>query len=288
MGQVASHDIGVGGGTQTSNYKFGVGYYNDQAVVPGQSYTRYSMRASLDQELGKYVRIGFSSNNNYSKSLGNNMGIYGVISMSPIANPYNADGTWKRTIKMPADEQWSYSKDIINNLGDKWIDQTTAFGSYNSLYGEVKIPHVEGLKYRANLGLNYRQSNLGQYTGQGVFQTIATTVSQATIGNAITTSWAIENMLTYDRTFAGKHQISAVALYSAEQNNYNSTNISVKDIPNDAFQFYNLGRAAGTTTINPDYQGYSVSGLMSYMGRVNYSYDNKYMLMVSYRFEVVR
>lgn len=284
-GQVTSHDLGISGGTEKGNYKFGVGYYNDQAVVPGQSYTRYSMRASLDQELGKYLRVGFSSTNNYSISQGNNMGIYGVISLSPIANPYNADGTWKRTIKMPADEQWTYSRDIINNLGDRWIDQTKAFGSYNSLYAEVKIPNVEGLKYRVNLGLNYRQSNLGQYQGQGVFQTIATTVSSATIGNSLTTSWAVENMLTYDRTFATKHQVSAVALYSAEQSNYNSTNISARDIPADAFQFYNMGRANEQPTINPDYQGYSVSGLMSYMGRVNYSYDNRYMLMASFRYD---
>jgi len=283
-GQVSSHDVGVSGGTDKGNYKFGVGYYDDQAVVPGQRYTRYSMRASLDQEIGKYLRIGFSSTNNYSISLGNNLGIYGVVSLSPIANPYNADGSWKRTIKMPADEQWTYSKDIINNLGDKWIDQTKAFGTYNSLYAEVKIPHVEGLKYKVNLGLNYRQSNLGQYTGQGVFQTIASTVSSATIGNAITTSWAVENTLNYDRAF-GKHQVSAVVLYSAEQTLYNSTNINSKDIPADAFQFYNLGRANGVTTINPDYQDYYKKGLMSYMGRLNYSYDNRYMLMASFRYD---
>jgi len=281
-GQVTSHDIGVSGGTEKGNYMFGAGYYNDQAVVPGQSYTRYSIRAAMDQELGKYFRIGFSSNNNYSISNGDNMGIYGVVSLSPIANPKNTDGTWKRTIKMPADEQWTYSRDIVNHLGDQWIDLTKALGTYNSLYAEVKIPHVEGLKYRVNLGLNYRQSNLGQYQGQGVFQTIATTVSQATIGSALTTSWAIENMLTYDHAY-GKHQVSAVALYSAEQTSYNSTNITAKDIPSDAFQFYNLGRANGVTTIDPAYQGYYKTGLMSYMGRVNYAYDNRFMVMASYR-----
>jgi TonB-linked SusC/RagA family outer membrane protein len=90
-------------------------------------------------------------------------------------------------------------------------------------------------------------------------------------------------LLTYDRTFAGKHQVSAVALYSAEQGTYFSSSIQAKDIPNDFFQFYNLGRAAGEITINPDYQGYSVSGLVSYMGRLNYSYDNRYMLMASFR-----
>ncbi len=188
--------------------------------------------------------------------MGNNLGLYGVLSLSPLANPYNPDGTWKRTIKMPLDEQWTYSKDIINNLGDSWIDQTKAYGSYNTIYGEVKIPGVEGLKYRINVGANFRMSNGGQYTGQGVFALNPTTVSTATISNSLTTNWAIENLLTYDRTFAQKHQLNLVALYSAEQTLSNNSQISAKDIPADALQFYNLGRAAGEFTIDPNNQGY--------------------------------
>jgi len=184
-GNVASHDLGISGGTEKSNYNFGVGYYKNEAVIPGQDYTRFSFRGTLDQEVGKHFRFGFTTNNNYSISMGNNLGLYGVLSLSPLANPYNADGTWKRTIKMPLDEQWTYSKDIINNLGDAWIDQTKAYSSYNTVYAEVKIPGIEGLKYRANVGANFRMSNGGQYTGQGVFALNATTVSTATVSNSL-------------------------------------------------------------------------------------------------------
>jgi TonB-linked SusC/RagA family outer membrane protein len=282
-GAVTSHDLGISGGTEKGNYNFGVGYYKDEAIVPGQDYSRFSFRGTLDQEIGKSFRFGFTTNNNYSINMGNNLGLYGVLSLSPLANPYNADGTWKRTIKMPLDEQWTYSKDIINNLGDGWIDQTKAYGSYNTIYGEIKIPGIEGLKYRANVGANFRMSNGGQYTGQGVFALNATTVSTATISNSLTTNWAIENLLTYDHTFAVKHQLNLVALYSAEQTLSNNSQISAKDIPADALQFYNLGRAAGEFTIDPNYQGYQMSGLMSWMGRAMYSYDNRYMLSLTYR-----
>ena len=187
----------------------------------------------------------------------NNDMMYGVLSLSPLANPYNADGTWKRTIRMPLDEQWTYSRDIVNGLGDGFINQTKAYSSYNTIYGELKIPGIEGLKYRVNVGANFRMSNGGQYTGQGVFALNATTVSTATITNSLTTNWAIENLLTYDRTFAEKHQVNFVALYSAEQTLSNNSQISAKDIPADALQFYNLGRAAGEFTINPDIPGLS-------------------------------
>ncbi|MDP4188108.1 MAG: TonB-dependent receptor [Bacteroidota bacterium] len=282
-GMVTSHDLGVAGGTEKGNYNFGIGYYRDEAIIPMQNYSRYSLRGSLDQGVGKSFRFGFNTNNFYSINNGNNLGLYGLLSSSPLANPYNADGTWKRVIKMPLDNTWVYSKDIIENLGDKWVDMTKAFGSYNSLYGEVKIPGIEGLKYRANIGLNFRMSNSGSYTGEGVFNSEATTPSTATIGNSLTTNWVIENLLTYDRTFAEKHEISAVALYSAEQTMYNSSQVSAKSIPTDAFQFYNLGQASGEFTINPSNQNYYKNGLMSWMGRVMYSYDNRYMISATFR-----
>jgi TonB-linked SusC/RagA family outer membrane protein len=282
-GAVTSHDLGVSGGTEKGNYNFGVGYFKDEAIMPGQDYSRFSFRGTLDQEIGKFFRFGFTTNNNYSITMGSNLGLYGVLSLSPLANPYNADGTWKRTIKMPLDEQWTYSKAIINKLGDGWIDQTKAYSSYNTIYGEIKIPGIEGLKYRANVGANFRMSNGGQYTGQGIFALNATTVSTATVSNSLATNWAIENLLTYDRTFAQKHQVNLVAMYSAEQTLYNNSQVSAKDIPADALQFYNLGRAAGEFTIDPNNQGYQMSGLMSWMGRVMYSYDNRYMLSVTYR-----
>lgn len=281
-GVVTSHDVSVSGGTQKGSYSFDVGYYQDEAVVPMQDYNRFTLRGAFDQEIGNYLRVGITTNNNYSINNGASMGIYGVLSMSPIADPYNEDGTWKRTIRMPLDETYTQTRDIVENLGDSWKDQNKMFGSYNTLYAEVKIPGVEGLKYRMNLGLNYRSTNRGQYTGEGVFSTTATTPSTASITNSLMTNWAIENLISYDRTF-GKHQINAVAMFSAEETSYNSSNISAKDIPADHFQYFNLGHATGEITINPNYQSYQVSGLKSWMGRLMYSYDNRYMLSATLR-----
>ena len=281
-GMITSHDVGVTGGTETGSYNFGAGFYQDKAVMPGQDYSRYSMRGTLDQEVGAF-RIGFTTNNNYSVSNGGNLGLYGVLSASPLADPYNEDGTWKRTIKMPLDDQWLSSREVIENLGDKWIDQNRAFGSYNTLYAEVKIPWIEGLKYRANVGLNFRMSNGGSYTGEGVFSTTKTTPSTATISNSHTTNWTMENLITYDRFFAEKHQLNVVGMYSAEETKYNRSQVSARDIPSDAFQFYNLGHADGEFTINPDNQDYQLSGLMSWMGRVMYAYDNRYMISTTFR-----
>jgi len=284
-GMVTSHDLGITGGTQTGNYNFGVGYYRDEAVVPLQDYTRYSIRSSLDQGIGKYLRFGISTNTNYSVTNGNNLGAVGMaLDHSPIANIYNEDGSLKqRFMQATSGAQWVSTREVLEGLGDKYIDQNRAFGTYNALYGEVKIPGIEGLKYRINLGLNYRQSNNGSYTGVGVFSGTPSNNSTASISNSHTINWAVENLLTYDKTFAGKHQVNAVAMFSAEQSMYNSSSVSTKDIPIDAFQFYNLGQATADKTVNPSYQSYELTGLLSYMGRVMYSYDSRYMVSVAAR-----
>ena len=280
---VTNHDLSVLGGTEKGSYNFGVGYYRDESLLPSQNYTRYSMRGTLDQEVGKYLKFGFITNNNYAVSNGGNLGVYTTLSTTPISNPYNADGTWKRTVKMSNDEHWVYSRATVDALGDKWIDQTRAFGSYNTIYGETKIPGVEGLKYKINIGLNYRQNNTGNYTGEGVFNSTPDNPSSAAISNSHTTQWTVENLLAYDRTFAEKHSLNVVALYSAEETSYNSSHMSATGIPSDAFQFYNLGHATKEIVVNPDYQGYYKSGLTSWMGRAMYSYDDRYMLSVAFR-----
>ena len=280
--KLTNHDIGISSGSKNGSYNFGVSYYNEEANMPGQDFSRLSMRGAVDQAIGQHLRFGFTSSNNYSISNGSNLGLYGNISTSPISNPYNDDGTLKRTVRMPLDENWVYTRETINNLGDKWIDQTKSYGSYNSLYAEIKIPGIEGLKYRANLGANIRTSRGGNYTGQGVFNVNPATVSTASINNSLYTNWVFENLLSYDRTF-GKHELNLVGMFSSEETKFNSSQVSARDIPSDAFQFFNLGTAGGEIIVNPNNQNYQVSGLMSYMGRAMYSYDNRYMLTATIR-----
>ena len=181
---------------------------------------------------------------------------------------------------MPQDEAFVYTNGKVKDLHDQWLNETRGFATYNSFYGEVKIPWVEGLKYRANLGLDFIQNNNGNYTGVGIGSATATTPSTAGVSNSQTYHWTLENLITYDRSF-GKHSFNAVALYSAEQNKFNSSSMSARDIPSDAFQFYNLGQANGELTIGNG--NYSLTGLVSYMGRIMYSYDDRFLLSATLR-----
>ena len=280
-GYQMSHDVGLTGGTTNGSYSFGIGYLQDQGVIPTNKFTRYSLRGSINQEVGNYFQFGFNTNSNYSMNQGSQIGLYGILSMSPISNPYNADGTLKRTIKMPLDEQFTYTRDVIEGLQDQWLSESRGYSTYNSVYGEVKIPWIDGLKYRATLGLDFMQNNNGNYTAEGIGSSNPTTESTASISNSHNYHWNIQNLLSYDHIFAGKHRVNAVALYEAEQSTYFDSGTSAKSIPSTYFQYYSLGQSLGEIIASNG--GYSRSGLMSYMGRVMYEYSNRYLLTATVR-----
>lgn len=282
-GMVNSHDVSVAGGTNNGSYSFGAAYYKDQGVIPTQNYTRYSLRGSFDQGVGKYFRFGLTTNSNYNVTKGSNIDLYSVLNNTPLVNPYNEDGSLKRTVKLNSqDENFVVTRDVVENLEDSWLNEKKGFGTYNNLFAEVQCPWVKGLKYRVNLGLNYRSTKGGVFTGEGINSSTADTPSTASLEHTETTNWAIENLITYDRTF-GKHQLNIVGMYSAEETVYTKSHIAARDIPAEYLQYYNLGRAEGTITVNPDNWDYQKSGLMSWMGRVMYTYDNRYMLMATVR-----
>lgn len=283
LGLMMNHDVGVSGGTEKGGYNFGVAYFQQNGVVPLQSYKRLSMRGSLDQEVNNWLKIGFSTNSNFSINDFNSVSGAPTLGYSPLTTPNLADGTPRlRTVFANLDQTALQTRSILESLGDAYADRTNAFSSYNNLYTEIKIPSIEGLKYRLNVGLTYRNSNSGYYLGTGALNYNPATLSNASIGNSLTTQWVIENLVTYDRTF-GKHKINATGLYSAEQTRFNSSSIGARDVPIDAFQYFNLGHAQGEITINPANQGYYKRGLMSFMGRAMYQYDNRYMITATIR-----
>ena len=282
-GMVNSHDVSVAGGTNNGSYSFGAAYYKDQGVIPTQNYTRSSLRGSFGQGVGKYFRFGLTTNSNYNITKGSNVGPYSVLNNTPLANPYNADGSLKRTVKLNSqDENFVVTRDLVEDLEDSWLNEKKGFGTYNNLFAEVQCPWVKGLKYRVNLGLNYRSTKGGVFTGEGINSSTADTPSTASLEHTETTNWAVENLITYDRTF-GKHQLNIVGMYSAEETVYTKSHIAARDIPAEYLQYYNLGRAEGNITVNPDNWDYQKSGLMSWMGRAMYTYDNRYMLMATVR-----
>ena len=227
-----NHDVSVAGGTNGGSYSFGAGYYHDESVVPTEGYDRISIRGNFDQMVGKWFRFGLSTNNSYRKNQGVN-DMYGVLSKSPLASPYDENGNLKRYVSLPADDQSVVTKETVKRDKNVWLNESKGIGSYNTLFGELKCPWVEGLSYRINIGLNYRSSKSGNFTGTGVNNKDQNAINGGGISENQTYNWAVENLVTYDRIFAEKHNLNIVGMYSAEQTTSESTGASAQGIPAD-------------------------------------------------------
>src|SRR5690606_28872203 len=278
-GLLTSHDLSVAGGGEDMTYNIGVGYLKETSVVPVENFQRYSFRAQLEQEIGAF-KFGINSVMNYNITRGGGPGV--PLDYSPVLNPYNPDGSFKRFVRGSADDFFVRTRETIAEVGFGSYNLQKDFGTYNNLFGEVEIPWVEGLKYRINVGLNLRMSRDGNFNGRGVYSIDENNPSNASVSSGLTTDYVIENLLTYDRTFADKHKVNFVGLFSSQEGRWDNTNLNVRNLPNEQFLFHNLG-----SVLLEDITGYGGSygaaGLLSYMGRAMYQYDNRYLITATVR-----
>src|SRR5262249_30841997 len=100
------------------------------------------------------------------------------------------------------------------------------------------------------------------------------------VSNSTSASYTVENLLIYDKTFAAKHHVNFTGLFSTQQVETYGSTIQAQDLPADYTLYYNLGLANTTTVPNGNY---SKSGLISYMGRLNYGFQDKYLLTLTVR-----
>jgi TonB-linked SusC/RagA family outer membrane protein len=93
-GMTMSHDVNLSKGSDKGSFSVGVGYYKDESVLPTNDFNRYSIRAAVDQEAGKYFRFGLTSNNSYTITQGNQVGVGDALGSSPLASPFDDQGNF--------------------------------------------------------------------------------------------------------------------------------------------------------------------------------------------------
>lgn len=276
-GYITNHSISASGGTDETTYSLSSGYFKQTTVMPGQAYARYSLAGRLDQNIGKRVKIGLSTMNTLNINDGENANpMFQLLTLSPLYNAYNADGTIYNLPAVGSIDATTRNPLLLRNK-DSWAQQRRRMRTFNSLYGEYKI--LDGLKYRINIGLDFFNDNFGQYQGSETpFQNGATNTARVT--NANSASYTVENLLLYEKTFATDHKINFTGLFSGQSVETFSSDMTANDLPSNAGLYYNLGLATVQVINNGNY---AKSGLISYMGRLNYSYKDKYLATLTAR-----
>jgi TonB-linked SusC/RagA family outer membrane protein len=270
QGVVQDHNLSISGGSKDVRYYLSGDYMKQKGAVKGYQYQRGSIRANLDVNINDYLSGGTIlsfTNNNYD---GGRANFYLAGAMSPYGTEYTATGAYEI---FPMSPELLYANPLLGLNTDR-VDRT------NNLTGNAYIDIkpggvVKGLKFRFNVGYTYVTSRTGSYAGRNANNTVGGT---ANASSSETNNWVIENILTYEKNF-GRHHIDFTGLYSSQQRNYFTFGAAANGFINDELSFNRLeaGASQTATSYRDRY------GLISQMGRINYTYDSRYLLTVTAR-----
>ena len=271
-GHIQNHSLGVSGGTEQTKYSASLGYYDETGIVPVQRIQRYSLRATLDQQIGKRIKVGINTLNTYTQEADPNVNVINyILTTSPLASPYDANGV---PILFPNTDT-ALPNPLTLYAPNAHKDSRRRLRTFNSLYGTVNI--LPGLDYRLNLGLDARSENNGNFYASQTPQRIGG-VSQASRSQNLAFNLLAENLLTYNHSF-GQHEVNFTGLYSAQQYNYDAFGTTSQNLPTNYQLDNNLGAGTPTSSTSTANQW----DIISYMARVNYSYDNRYSATLTVR-----
>ncbi|WP_442588724.1 SusC/RagA family TonB-linked outer membrane protein [Pedobacter sp. AW31-3R] len=281
-GLITDHSLNISGGSEKSQFSAGGGFFKQTTVLPGQDFIRGTIKATADFTLNDRVKIGFNNLTNYNITHGSQFpaNVFPLLTLSPLASPYHADGSINLKPAGNVDDfNTTYNPLLLRSDKDASVDRVRRFHSFNSMFGEVKI--IEGLKYRLNVGLDFQQEEGAQFQGTDSYFR-PSTYNTAAVNNASATKYNLDNLLTYEKTFAEKHRISVTALFGFEQEQTHNTSVRKDSITADFVQFYNLGLSSSSpaAVLNG---AESKSSLVSMMLRANYVYNDKYMITLTGR-----
>ncbi|MBL7814830.1 MAG: TonB-dependent receptor [Saprospiraceae bacterium] len=285
-GFMTSHQLGLQGGTEMTQFGLGAGYLNETGIIPNQDFQRFNLRATIDQKIGKRVKIGLNTLNTltYTNNPGGGGVPTGLVSLTPLASPYNADGTVNLQPAIGSIDAAQISPLTLITKAAAIVSKNRSIRTFNSAYAEVNI--LEGLRYRFNAGLNFSQSNFNGYSGPLTYVNSATVQSSSNADISNTEFWDVnfQHLLYYDKVFAQKHKIGITALYEITKNHSQGSSFNVKGVPADYILTSNFALASGQPTATTNGGNFfSETGLVSYMGRFNYGYDNRYLLTLTMR-----
>lgn len=271
-----NYNLSVKGGGKYSTYYTGLGYFNQDGIVKGTNYQRYNIQSKNDYKRGIFsagtnLIISFSHDKPLHQELRGGM-IGTILQSVPTLEKYDDTreggygGTYGDVVNIP------HPLAIIDdNIMDRYNENVKIFAN---LYAQIEL--FKGLKYKLNLTPDFSFERYKNYLNKYDFGLATNSITQLTERQRRRRNILVENLLTFDRTF-GEHKISALAGYTYQDSRFRHIQAYGEGLPQGLEEI----DAATTNRSNEGNSWRSV--LTSILGRVFYSYQNKYLFTVTIR-----
>ncbi|SEJ02872.1 TonB-linked outer membrane protein, SusC/RagA family [Dyadobacter koreensis] len=287
-GKTQNHQLSLSSGTETSRIYLSLGYLNQLGTLKDQDFNRYSLNLKGDITPRKWLTVGLGLNGVYSlqnygtSENSSNSGAkdsYGqALALMPYARAFDDNGGLLNT-----NREGLSAHNVLLNIENSTNEHKLA-SVLSNLFAEVRF--TDWLKYSVKFGAQYSDKEYGSFYGPNYTNPFSAVGTAPLIGynqHNKSLGWTLENLLFFNKQF-GIHSIGVTALQSLQQNTTNSINIRAQGITFPSSEWYNL---AANSIGNPMGYGtaYSRSALASYMGRINYSLLDRFLVTLSGRWD---
>lgn len=272
-----SHNVSISGGTEKSKYLASLNYFDQKGVLKNSDMQRITANLNSDYEISKYVKAGLSFNISRNK--------YGNVPLGTGENEYSgiiAAATFFEPNIPVYDENGNYSESNVYKQRPNPVslleieDKTTKDRVLGT--GFISVEPVKGLILKANVGFDRKSAKRQNYLPTSTLygQTVNGSAYQSQTDGM---DYLLNLTANYIKTI-NNHSFTALAGYEWQQFNNEWFSAGNTNFSLDSFLYHNLGAGSGEKSVASNS---TKNSLVSFFGRINYSYANKYLLTATLR-----
>ena len=278
-GLTQNYELSVSGGNEKTNFNLSLGTMYDEGLMKDDKMDRYNAKAVVDHKISNIFKVGSSMLFTYKSHDSRNSSVFTqALKMTSITHPYTQDGV---LIETPNPRYAAHCNPLLDEIDGAYKKNIETSRFFGSTY--LEVTPVKNLSFKSMFALdrsNIRTGTYQDYQSVARYQSPGTSSISSEYENNTGFTW--ENTLNYNTNFGNtKHELTGLLGQSMKQNVYEE-NITQGDAGREHYYtslFYDLSKINASTTTSQ----YIKSSLMSYFGRVNYKYNEKYLFTASVR-----
>ncbi|WP_320018237.1 TonB-dependent receptor [Labilibaculum manganireducens] len=270
-----SHNLSVSGGTDKSTYAMGVGYLDQDGIAIGSAFERFNLRGTFDSQVKDFLKVGVNfafSNSKQKTTVSDASLILTALKQTPNVAVRNADGSFDG----PDTDEYVQN----NPVGLAMIkdNRNEKAGIRASTFAEATL--IKGLTFKTEYSLDYGFGNAYTFNPSYTFGALVNEVREGSRTKSYNKYWNWKNILTYNCEF-GIHNIKMMLGQEMQESHWeNLYGYRSGYLTNGATDLN-----AGDATTAKNSNGSGVSSISSYFGRMFYSFDDKYLLTATLRYD---
>ena len=277
-GQQYSNTVTASGGDEHGTFSIGLGQLHEEGTIDDQDFNRYNMRLNVSRKLSKYWEAGGSLYFTHSvQNIGSYEALRSAFRLPGVAYPYDEEGNLTYHVY----RNDAVSNPLLETSEDGEHRQNKRYRMFGNIYLQLKP--IEGLTLRSQFAPQFIYKREGVYIGPNS-KNSTNNPENTTADYNQTAFWSYvwDNQVTYEKRF-GLHHLNASFVQSIQMEQWEYSNQSGKSYSYNS-EWYNMG-ASGLSNVTKSTTDFEKRTLASYLARIQYSYNDRYLLTVSGRYD---